>query len=739
MSWFDIFRKRAQPTTAVALIHNAQAVSSPRDFQNFAQESYSHNSIAYACIDKTGDAIASVKLLLKKKGSTNKEISQHPLLDLLARPNAVQSYQSFVKTTFGYYRISGNAYLKAIGPSPNKPPKEIWNLRPDKVKIVPGMYQLPQAYVYKPQDKEYVYPVDQVEGKSSILHLKTFNPLDSWYGMSPVEAAHYAVDQHNASGKWNLGLLQNSARPSGALIMQATDNNPAGELSHEQQQFLRQQIDEQYTSAGNAGRPLLLYGGMDWKEMGFNPKDMDWLEGKNISARDIALVFGVPSQLLNVPGDSTYANYEQAQMAFYVNTVIPLTKFWVDYLNIWLVPSFDESLYLEPDINTIDALEPLRREKWTQVNGAQFLTINEKREVLGYGRYEESDEPADMLFMPPGVSPLAQALEEEVEDGEDTSDYEAEDDEEGSSGPKIPKTPKDADFGAQIKNEDEARKLVLAGGSVVFLNGKAFDIRDKIPREQYRLSIVNKREAFAKTFRSRLNSHWRKESDLMRKAIPRVEFAQIEQVVDAVVDHMSDQLKSIMNSQILKIMRSFGYDVLKLKSVYGHERKDEETKFEMALEEYIEQQVGSKITKIQRTTRKRVIRELRNTFAESLAEGDTSTEMIKKVATVYKDFTINRAATIVRTETAMAQNYAQREAAKALDIPELRKTWISEMIERSRENHMEMHEKSVGINEQFEVPSDYGVDLMDGPGDSSAPAEQVINCHCVNVFERGTE
>ena len=130
-----------------------------------------------------------------------------------------------------------------------------------------------------------------------------------------------ALDIHNASGTWNKALLDNSARPSGALVY------APGETSHlteEQFERLKSELEEGYTGAAKAGRPLLLEGGLDWKSMGLSPRDMDFIAAKNTASRDIALAFGIPPMLLGIPGDNTFANYAEANRAFYRLTVIPM-------------------------------------------------------------------------------------------------------------------------------------------------------------------------------------------------------------------------------------------------------------------------------------------------------------------------------------------------------------------------------------------------------------------------------
>ena len=143
------------------------------------------------------------------------------------------------------------------------------------------------------------------------------------------KAAAVPLDIHNAAGAWNKALLDNAARPSGALVFAG----PVGTtLTDTQFDRLKTELEASYQGAANAGRPLLLDGGLDWKPLSMSPKDMDFIEAKNSAAREIALAFGVPPLLLGLPGDNTHANYAEANRAFYRQTVIPLVRRTADAL-----------------------------------------------------------------------------------------------------------------------------------------------------------------------------------------------------------------------------------------------------------------------------------------------------------------------------------------------------------------------------------------------------------------------
>jgi len=173
----------------------------------------------------------------------------------------------------------------------------------------------------------------------------------------------------------------NSARPSGALVYQPKEG---GNLSPDQYERLKTELDEGYSGPMRAGRPLLLEGGLDWKSMGLSPKDMDFVEARNGAARDVALAFGVPPMLLGIPGDNTYANYQEANRAFFRLTVLPLINRTAASLSGFLSALYGDELKLLPDLDRVAGLAAERDALWARVGTANFLTDAEKREAVGY-------------------------------------------------------------------------------------------------------------------------------------------------------------------------------------------------------------------------------------------------------------------------------------------------------------------------------------------------------------------
>lgn len=368
--------KASRTGPLIALETVGRPVWSPRDYGAFAREGYMQNAICYRAVRMISEAAASIPLLLYDR---DEEIDEHPLLELVRRPSAGHTTTDFLESWYGYLLVAGNAYVEAV--SVGGRIRELHALRPDRMKIVPGGDGWPEAYEYAAGGKSVRLAGEVVPGVRSVLHVKMFHPANDYYGFSPIEAAASAIDIHNAASGWNKALLDNSARPSGALVY----SGGSGRMTSEQFDRLKGELENSYQGAMNSGRPLLLEGGLDWKALSLTPKDMDFIEAKRAAAREIALAIGVPPLLLGIPGDNTYSNYQEAQRAFWRQSVLPLVQRMAKALSGWLAPAWDGYLELRPDLDQVEGLSGEREALWARLNAATFLTTDEKRAAAGYG------------------------------------------------------------------------------------------------------------------------------------------------------------------------------------------------------------------------------------------------------------------------------------------------------------------------------------------------------------------
>ncbi|MBX9805605.1 MAG: phage portal protein [Alphaproteobacteria bacterium] len=388
-SFFSKGRKQSTKSSSVGPLVACGTVGNPvwtpRRYDSLAAEGYQKNVIVYRCVNLIARGLSSVPWLLYKD---DEELAHHPLLTLLNAPSPRQAGSAFMESVVGFLLLSGNTYIEAVHDHEGRP-VELHPLRPDRMKIIPGSGGIPSAYEYSVAGQHKILPCDPVTGHSSILHLKNFHPLNDWYGMSPIEAAARSIDQHNAVAGHNLALLQNGGRPSGGLIVRPSPNSRG--MSDEQRDSLRQDLKEVYAGHKNAGQILVLEGDCEWKEMGLSPKDLDFIEGKKLTAREISQAYGVPPMLVGVAGDATFANYKEARFHLWEDTIIPLLEFFVAEFNLWLAPAFDEKLSLSYNTDEIPALSARREAVWSKIASANFLTINEKRQAVGYGPIPDGD------------------------------------------------------------------------------------------------------------------------------------------------------------------------------------------------------------------------------------------------------------------------------------------------------------------------------------------------------------
>jgi HK97 family phage portal protein len=374
---------KATPLIALQLCNAARWT--PRDYAALAREGVMANAVAYRAVRMIAEGAASVPWLLYEGAN---ELENHPLLDLLLTPNPDESGTELFTNWYGHLQTAGNAYLEAVRLRGEV--RELHVLRPDRVKAVAGARGTPDAYDYSVDGKTTRLARDEANGFLPVLQAKLFHPLDDHYGLSPIEAAAIAIDVHNAGAHWTKALLDNSARPSGALVYKGPDGQP--NLSDEQFARLKQELESAYQGAGNAGRPMVLEGGLEWRAMSYSPADMDFATARAAAAREIALAFGVPPMLLGIPGDNTYSNYREANLAFWRQTVLPLVAKTAQALTRWLAPRFGAGLRVGYDADAVDALALEREAVWNRLNDANFLSLNERRAAAGYGPVVGGDE-----------------------------------------------------------------------------------------------------------------------------------------------------------------------------------------------------------------------------------------------------------------------------------------------------------------------------------------------------------
>lgn len=365
------FRRRPQEAKSapplVALSDVGAARWGRRDGTALTRDGYLANAVAYRSVRMVAEAAAAVPLVTEHERAAR----------LIRRPQPEGVATDLFEALYSRLQLTGNAFLEAVRLD-GADVSALYALNPAAMRPVSDARGWVEAWAVRERHGERLIRRDAETGWSPVLHLKLFNPASDTMGLSPLGPARRALDLHNASADWAKALIDNSAKPSGALVY-----GGHGRMPPDQFEALKAELENMYAGAANAGRPLLLEGGLDWRPMSLSPAEMDFLQARHAAAREIALALGVPPMLMGIPGDNTYSNYREANLAFWRMTVLPLVQKMAAALSAWLEVPFGADVEVRADIDRVPALSAERDALWARLEGASFATDAEKRRLAG--------------------------------------------------------------------------------------------------------------------------------------------------------------------------------------------------------------------------------------------------------------------------------------------------------------------------------------------------------------------
>ncbi|PCD01958.1 phage portal protein [Sphingomonas spermidinifaciens] len=367
MKWFG--RKAAGRDVARPVMgsprEGARLGEWPAAYAEQVREGYCLNPVAQRAVRLVAEAAAQAPV----------EASEPALAALVAERTGGQP---LMETLAAQLLLHGNAFVQLLGDGAGGV-AELFALRPERVTIETDANGWPVGYRYAVGSRVMRLPAEDAAGRPAVIHIRHFHPLDDHLGLGCLGAAMGAIAIHNAATRWNKGLLDNAARPSGALVYDPGDGSS---LSAEQYARLKDEMALAYQGAGNAGRPMLLEGGLKWQAISMSPADMDFVGLKAAAAREIALAFGVPPMLMGLPGDNAYANYREANRALWRQAVVPLADNILGALAEGLRPWFADAV-LRVAVDRVSVLGEERAAMWARIGSADFLSDEEKRRMLG--------------------------------------------------------------------------------------------------------------------------------------------------------------------------------------------------------------------------------------------------------------------------------------------------------------------------------------------------------------------
>jgi HK97 family phage portal protein len=693
-------------------------VYTSKNYAALAKEGYERNVTVYRAVSLIAQSCAGIPWKLYQKGSKLREIENHPLLDLLHNPNPRHSQSGFVEEVISFWLLAGNSYVTVVRPSVRAKPSELWALRPDRMRVVPGVTDI-AGYQYEANGQLSFFQAND------ILHLRMFSATDDWYGLSPLLVAGALIDQQNEGADWNTAILQNSGRPSGALIA-------AGALGNDQYDRLRRVIRERYTGKRNAGTPMLLEGGLDWKPFSMTPLELDWGTSRTLNARDIAIALGVPPELLGDSSNKTYNNYAESRKSFYQETVLPLMDRFRDRLNVWLTDSWSTDLYLDYDKEDIEALQE-ERDKLSARMIAQWsagiTTMNEARKAVGLEEVTGGDiyqlPIASSIYVPD--SSLVELVETKLENllappqplpGAPAPPAQAPDDD---TGPQDTGTQQSAEAGAATSAQSQQKPAPSA------------------PAKKPKLAVVKSTHvseikavnALYKDLEEQamhdLTIYFAKEQ---QRVVEAAKGAVVSTTIEARIDHELDKCMPLLEETLLGV---YERSSAKSAEVTAQALAPGKAIGIFSNGEHFFKKLAKKIAAlIHGTTRE----EIGHAVAYGAVKGESVQQIANRIGSVYDtEIKTTRAQRIATTEANTAANHGAMQAAKDVSDSSgfsLQKQWVTMGDEHVRKAHSEAEGEIVDLDAPFVVG---GEELL-YPGDSSlgASASNTVFCRCKLVY-----
>ena len=372
----------------------------PRKSEDYLK---AYTGYAYSAISAITQEVASVELNLYNVDFTTKDrrttpIYMHQAISLLHYVNPLFTFYDLVEATEIYLELTGEAYWVVFRDEDTGEPYEIWPLRPDWIRVVPGK-ELISHYIYSPGGNVN----EKIElPKENVIPFKYFDPLNPYRGKGSIQAAALPLDIHTFAQEWNRNFFFNSAIPN--LIF--TTEKRIDKRSIER--FMNS-WQESYGGRNKSNKAAFLGGGFKVDTATMKAKELDFTEQQKMMRDDVLAVFRVPKTILGLTDDVNRANAEATTRAFMQRVITPRMKKFTENLNEFLLPMYKDAEKLFFDFtDPAPEDEEMRLKKYDSGLRLGWLTQNEVRAEEGLDPIAGGD-----VLISQGSKPTALGTEED--------------------------------------------------------------------------------------------------------------------------------------------------------------------------------------------------------------------------------------------------------------------------------------------------------------------------------------
>ena len=684
--------KRAHPA-GQALVQPGSLASiggasdwSPRTYGEY----YPKSVPVYSAIKLRADSVARAPIRVYQKGMKDGKATKalvgddHPVQSLMDRVNPFWTAGDLWRATETYMCLWGKAFwLLENGP---RGPQEIWPVRPDKMRVIPDRDNYVKGFVYTEAGKEMRAFLPE-----EVVWFREFNPLDEWAGMSPIAPLRLSVDMGFDTLQANRYASTNDVTPG--FVIETTDTPSQAEVEDFWDRW-----EKKHQGPTRVKRPAVLMGGMKATNMGFSPRDMEYIQSLIWTLGDTARAFGVPLPMLHELSRATYSNFITARRIFWEDTIVPRNRWYAERLQEFLLPLFRgyKGLKAEFDTGDIEALQEdeVKKAQRRHIYVADgVMTPNEIRAEMGL---EPSDQPeADELQVGAGAAAAPFGGERIITNGHRTA--------------RRRSFSRDRD-GIFIRKVEEDFKALLEPQETSFLRMQARLFNEQMD------GVIEK----LNTYRS---------AHLMRSDNLVIGELNAAHTTTAVAQRIEPPTGSALfdPEEWMDIFIVRGGPLIERGLRQSAQNAIAQFKLGIAFDvsrpitqRWITDRTAFWAGRVNQTTGKLVTDAVRraNEIGESIPQLAARLEKVR---------TYNRAAravTIARTEMVSAQNEGHLASFEQAEIET--KEWLTAHDERVRPDHADADGQVRKLREDFDV----GGEKLAAPGQGGS-AGNVINCRCV--------
>ncbi len=666
-------------------------------------EQYGKSLYVFACISKIASKTASINWKLNKiinSAGDTKEIFTHPALDLIYKPNPFQTKTDFIENLVINLKCTGDAFVFKVRNNSGKI-VELWNLRPDMMTILTDPTEFIKGYSFSKSDGTTVNFRTE-----DIIHIKYPDPLNQYFGMSPIQAAQKRIQTEEYATEWQRDFFLNSARPD-ALI-----KNPQTTLTPDQKIDIREGWNKLYKGRGNSSKVAILEGGLDYQLISLSQKEMDYIESLKFTRDDVLVAFHTPKPIVSITDDVNRANAETAMFIFLSETIEPEIRRIVENFNEQLCyEEFGDEFYYDFDDPT-PANRELELKEYSEGIQNNYLLINEVRSKEG----KPPVRGGWSFYMPLMNVPMG----------------------------GLNQTEQKALVAKILKDDSENEKIIKN-----FNKPKRYDFKGRFWLKQkfeiYEMMEKSLRDSFTKKKKKNNKKAWApmiKDQEMKKKYADMVNYK-----IDTQTLKLKEASNSFFNGQknrvLIELSKRKGKSTRQKMKATDILNVDKEAGMTINfiipyIEDYLKnagmealamiapQNDFQDTGRIQKLIQKRAemfaesvnnttLQKLDATLAEGIDASEGISDLTARVEDIYKEFPMYRSELIARTEATAANNEGTLEGYKQSEVA-TGKEWITAGDDRVRDEHAAMEGEIVGLEENFS---------------NGLPYPQEYNCRCV--------